>query len=63
MVEVVAIVEGETEQIFIRDVLAGHLSLHGPIVAERIGLEILRAKCTHFDRWVTKLEQLGSPDP
>lgn len=29
MVEVVAVVEGQTEQTFVRDVLAGHLILHG----------------------------------
>jgi len=29
VVEVVAIVEGPTEQTFVRDVLSGHLSLHG----------------------------------
>ncbi|MDR0882620.1 MAG: DUF4276 family protein [Candidatus Adiutrix sp.] len=30
-------------------------------VAERIGLTTLRAKCKHFDDWVTRLEQLGAP--
>ena len=31
---------------------------HGPIVAQRIGLESLRAKCKHFAAWVEKLEHL-----
>lgn len=31
----------------------------GVSVAEHIGLEHLRAKCTHFNQWVTRLEQLG----
>lgn len=30
----------------------------GPIVAERIGLAILRAKCHHFSAWLGKLEAL-----
>ena len=31
----------------------------GPIIAERIGLEVIRKKCRHFNEWLTKLEQLG----
>jgi len=31
----------------------------GPIIAERIGLEVIRKKCSHFNEWLTKLEQLG----
>lgn len=34
--------------------------LHGPIVAERIGLAKLRVDCQHFGAWVEKLEQLGT---
>ncbi len=30
----------------------------GPILAERIGLEKMRAECPHFDGWVTKLERV-----
>ena len=30
----------------------------GPIVAERIGLPTLRAKCQHFSEWLDKLEAL-----
>ena len=30
----------------------------GPIVAERIGLPTLRAKCQHFAEWLNKLEAL-----
>ena len=31
----------------------------GPIVAERIGLPALRAKCRHFSEWLDKLESLS----
>ena len=34
-------------------------TLHGPIVTSRIGLDVLRQKCTHFGEWLTKLEQLN----
>ena len=30
----------------------------GPIIAERIGLQTLRTKCEHFDKWLDKLESL-----
>jgi hypothetical protein len=33
--------------------------LHGPIVTERVGLDVLRAKCTHFATWLDRLESLG----
>jgi len=32
----------------------------GPIVAEKIGLEVLRSKCRHFSEWVSRLEKLGA---
>jgi len=32
----------------------------GPIVTSRIGIDVLRAKCTHFGEWLTRLEQLGA---
>ena len=32
----------------------------GPMVAELIGLELIRAKCRHFHEWLTRLERLGS---
>ncbi|HUT24413.1 MAG TPA: DUF4276 family protein [Sumerlaeia bacterium] len=31
----------------------------GPLVAKRIGADLMRAKCRHFNEWVTKLETLG----
>jgi len=31
----------------------------GPIIANHIGLPVLRAKCRHFNEWLTKLEKLG----
>jgi len=30
----------------------------GPLVAENIGMPELRAKCPHFNEWITKLENL-----
>jgi hypothetical protein len=30
----------------------------GPMVAEDIGLNLLREKCPHFDEWITKLENI-----
>lgn len=33
--------------------------LHGPLIASRIGLPAIRAKCPHFDQWVRHLEQTG----
>ena len=31
----------------------------GPLVAEDIGLTLLREKCPHFDQWMTKIERIG----
>ena len=31
----------------------------GPAVAEKIGLPTLRAKCRHFDEWLTYMENLN----
>lgn len=31
----------------------------GPLVAEKIGLPCLRARCKHFDEWLTKLAALA----
>ena len=36
--------------------------LYGPLIAMEIGLETIRAKCPRFDKWVTRLESLGSKD-
>ena len=32
-------------------------TLHGPTAAKRIGLSALRARCPHFDSWITRLEK------
>lgn len=32
--------------------------VHGPIVTKRIGLDLLREKCTHFATWLEKLEAI-----
>lgn len=31
----------------------------GPVIASRIGLATMRARCPHFDEWVGRLETLG----
>lgn len=33
-------------------------ALHGPMIASRIGLPVIRAQCPHFNEWVTHLENL-----
>ncbi len=33
--------------------------IHGPLIIGRIGLPTIRARCSHFDSWVSKLEALG----
>ncbi len=30
----------------------------GPLVAEEIGLSVLRSNCPHFNEWITKLESI-----
>ena len=34
--------------------------LHGPLIAQRIGLDEIRRQCPHFDYWVTRLEGVGA---
>ncbi len=33
--------------------------LHGPLIAQKIGLELIRRECPHFNDWLTRLETLG----
>jgi hypothetical protein len=33
----------------------------GVSVVEKIGLDVLRTKCQHFNEWLCTLEMLGSP--
>lgn len=37
----------------------GAKSTFGPLIGESIGLQVIREKCSHFDRWLTRLESLG----
>lgn len=30
----------------------------GPIIAKKIGLQMIRSKCLHFDGWLKRLEHL-----
>ena len=34
-------------------------STYGPLLAESIGLEVIRNKCPHFNSWLLRLESLG----
>lgn len=34
-------------------------TLHGPTAAKRIGLPAIRARCPHFDDWMTQLETIA----
>ena len=35
-----------------------HKAVHGPIVARRIGLQLIREQCSHFNEWLGWLESL-----
>jgi len=35
--------------------------LVGPLVTGRIGIDLLRTKCTHFGEWLSKLENINQP--
>lgn len=34
--------------------------LHGSLITKRIGLELLRAECSHFNSWLNQLEAIAS---
>ncbi len=40
-------------------ILAEVVSRDGNLAATRIGLDIMREKCPHFNGWLSKLEALG----
>lgn len=78
MIHLNILVEGSTELRFVKAVLAPHLAqgeifaqmpayeddkAHaGPLIAQSIGLPLLRRRCPHFDEWLAKLESLGQRD-
>ena len=31
---------------------------HGPLIVKRIGLEKIRKECSHFNQWISQLEEL-----
>jgi len=41
-------------------VRAYNKTVHGPIIAGRIGLDTIRAACPHFGQWLGRLEALGA---
>jgi len=43
-----------------RSIRSYQKSLHGPIVAARIGLVAIRQRCPHFNEWLKSLEALAS---
>lgn len=43
----------------IRDTVTYDKVLHGSLIAKRIGLAAIRAKCPRFDAWVRRLEALA----
>lgn len=34
-------------------------SIYGPLLAQQIGLQVIRSKCYHFDKWLSRLESLN----
>jgi len=36
-------------------------TLHGPTAAGRIGLDLIRRECPHFNHWMNNLEAFGKP--
>lgn len=36
-------------------------SLHGPLVTEEVGMNVIRRACPHFDAWIDRLEALTAP--
>lgn len=38
-------------------------TLHGPLIAEQIGLKTMRDACPGFDAWLSRLESLGQVAP
>ena len=34
-------------------------ALAGPLIAARIGLDVIRGKCRHFHKWLEKIEALS----
>jgi hypothetical protein len=35
-------------------------TIHGPLVSKRIGLQVMREKCPHFNEWVARLEAFAT---
>jgi hypothetical protein len=40
----------------------GQKSSAGPLIAAKIGLPTIRAKCPHFDGWLRRIEALGQEE-
>ncbi|MBF0138813.1 MAG: hypothetical protein HQL74_00890 [Magnetococcales bacterium] len=64
MVRVVVFAEGQTEEQFIKRVVAPALLpsmvfLEPQLAAERITLEVIEKNCPHFRGWMEKLRKLS----
>jgi hypothetical protein len=55
MIRLNIIVEGHTEERFVKEVK----SSAGSATAKDIGLETIRKKCPHFGNWLHQLENLN----
>lgn len=61
MVDLHIIVEGQTEQTFVRELLAPHLGHHGVFAVPRLVGKPGHKGGPHFDTWLTRLEALARP--
>jgi len=44
----------------LNEVPAYRKALHGPIIANRIGIPVIRGACRHFNAWLQRLESIGA---
>lgn len=58
MIRVCIVCEGQTEVDFVDNCL--RQTEHGPLIAERIGIEAIRRKCPAFNEWVAHLQAWGA---
>jgi hypothetical protein len=43
----------------IKDIYSDYMkSIHGPVITGRIGLDVIRNKCRHFNQWLTSVESI-----
>lgn len=64
MIRLAIVVEGPTEEAFVKQVLLNHLLLlgvapTGPELASAIGLGKISTECPRFRQWLAHMESLG----